>query len=177
MEKDGFSQIEEMFLANQRPMMAVALRILHDREAARDALQETFIKFVKFLRETQTQPDHSWHRAWLFRTLKNNCIDRLRTRRRHGEVALDAHNDSRSVPGPDAELIRQEKVGIVIANIAELNSRQREALLLKYKHHKSYREIAELLETTVGNVGFILHQALKSLKDQLATEYKSDELF
>ena len=40
-------------------------------------------------------------------------------------------------------------------------------MLLKIQEGKSYREIAEITDLTVTNVGYLVHQAMQSLKLQL----------
>ena len=43
-----------------------------------------------------------------------------------------------------------------------LTARQQEAVRLKFQGGLSYREIAEVMDTTVSNVGVLLHEAMKS---------------
>ena len=53
-----------------------------------------------------------------------------------------------------------------------MNEREREIVILKMEHDKSYKEIAEIMNLTVSNVGFILHGALKKVRNA----YREKEL-
>ena len=54
--------------------------------------------------------------------------------------------------------------------IHRLEPRQREVLLLRIQEGKSYKEIAEITDLTATNVGFILHQTMRSLSPRLRQE-------
>lgn len=61
------------------------LRLLHDREAARDATQEVFVKLV---RDIAKHDDPDVVLPWIFRVATNHCLDVIRDRERHGEAEL-----------------------------------------------------------------------------------------
>lgn len=62
------------------------MRLLRDRELARDATQEVF---VRLLREWTTAEEPRAILAWIYRVATNHCLNLLRSRRRHGEDALE----------------------------------------------------------------------------------------
>ncbi len=84
------------------------LRLLRDREAARDATQEVFVKLV---RDIDRLAERETALPWIYRVATNHCLNLLRDARRRGEQpqpdgALDV------VPGaapsfPDRHLARQ----------------------------------------------------------------------
>ena len=45
-----------------------------------------------------------------------------------------------------------------------LTDRQQEVVRLKFQGGLSYREIAEVMDTTVTNVGVMLHKAIKKIR-------------
>jgi RNA polymerase sigma factor (sigma-70 family) len=53
--------------------------------------------------------------------------------------------------------------------VADLPQRQQEAVRLKFQGGLSYREIAEVMDTTANNVGVLLHTAIRTIRDKLAT--------
>jgi RNA polymerase sigma-70 factor, ECF subfamily len=64
------------------------LKLLHDREAARDATQDVFVKLVHHI-ERLAGPDDPL--PWIYRVATNHCLHLLRARRRRGrEVDADA---------------------------------------------------------------------------------------
>ena len=50
-----------------------------------------------------------------------------------------------------------------------LPDRQQEILRLKFQGGLSYRQIADVMDLTVSNVGFLIHTSIKALREQLAT--------
>ncbi|HEV2318260.1 MAG TPA: sigma-70 family RNA polymerase sigma factor, partial [Verrucomicrobiae bacterium] len=69
---------------------------------------------------------------------------------------------------PDEQLIRLEGIGLVRLGLATLDDRSREIVKLKFNDELSYKEIAARTGLTAGNVGFILHHALKTIAAELA---------
>ena len=51
--------------------------------------------------------------------------------------------------------------------LGELPPRQQEVVWLRFRSGLSYAEIAEVTRTTRGNVGFVLHQAMRRLRERL----------
>ena len=61
------------------------LRLLRDREAAKDATQEVFVKLV---RDIAKLDDPKIVLPWIYRVATNHCLNVLRDRNRRGEAAL-----------------------------------------------------------------------------------------
>jgi DNA-directed RNA polymerase specialized sigma24 family protein len=58
----------------------------------------------------------------------------------------------------------------VLPRLERLPGKQREALRLKFQSGLSYKEIAAVMDETVGNVGWLIHVGLKGLRGRLAAE-------
>ena len=63
---------------------------------------------------------------------------------------------------------RQEEAGRLRTTLATLPARQQEVVWLRFRGGLSYREIAEVCATSAGNVGVMLHTAIKTLRGRLA---------
>jgi RNA polymerase sigma factor (sigma-70 family) len=159
-----WSWVQEAIDEHQSALIRYAQSILHDGDQARDAVQETFIKLCK-----QTPEQLSDHLApWLFRVVRNQCLNMLRKEKRmsHFESpdALDVQeNPAESHPH---EQRKRETISSLFELVNTLPNRQRELVLLKFQQDFSYQEISEVTGLTVSNVGFILHQAIRSLKQE-----------
>ena len=57
---------------------------------------------------------------------------------------------------------------MVRISLAALDERSRELVRLKFNDELSYKDIAKRTGLTPGNVGFILHHALKTIASELA---------
>lgn len=84
------------------------LRLLHDREAARDATQEVFMRLVRNMARLEERGDAL---PWIYRVTTNHCLNVLRNRGRRGEEALsnDLETDERSAAEalPDRRLAQE----------------------------------------------------------------------
>ncbi len=82
------------------------LRLLGDREAARDATQEVFVKLVRDIRKLS---DRETALPWIYRVATNHCLNVLREARRRGTASDDALDlVAGAAPSPaDRRLARQ----------------------------------------------------------------------
>jgi RNA polymerase sigma factor (sigma-70 family) len=149
---------------NQAALLRYAERLLRDDILSQDAVQVTFIKYVKSKTDKIKNP-----RAWLFKILRNHCFNILRTQKKQAEIMLDETNihTIKNSNSPDKNLIKKETSKIVRQSINALKPRHKDVVILKLEHEKSYKEIAQILDITVTNVGFILHSAMNELQNNL----------
>jgi len=163
-----WATVEQVFAALESPLLAYARRLLGDLGAAEDVVQDAFMKLHSQFHQVRTpQP-------WLYRTVHNLAVDHQRRASRIVLVddrATDADapaNDlADSQPMPDEQIARWEGIGLVRLVLATLDSRSRELIDLRFNEDLSYKEIAERTGLTVGNVGYILHHALKAMAGEL----------
>ena len=168
-EPPGWETIEELFAALESPLLGYALRYTGERALAEDAVQEAFMKLhAQF--ETVEKP-----RQWLYRTVHNLALNQ---RRAAGKtVSLDQFSEEENStvadaadPAllPDEQISRLEGIGLVRISLAALDERSRELVKLKFNDELSYKDIAARTGLTTGNIGFILHRALKTIAAELA---------
>jgi len=168
-ESPGWETIEELFAALESPLLGYALRYTGGAGQAEDVVQEAFMKLhAQF--ESISKP-----RSWLYRTVRNLALNRRRDAQKTVplEAAGENENSSAAEPAdpallPDEQIIRLEGIGLVRISLAALDERSRELVRLKFNDELSYKDIAARLGLTTGNVGFILHHALKTIAAELA---------
>ena len=148
----------------ERPLLAYASRMLGgDWQGAQDAVQETFLRLC---REDPSKIE-SRVAAWLFTVCRSRVIDMQRVKR---PLPIDASVQTMPDHGPDASQVAseaEEKVHLQEL-LDDLTPRQQEVIRLRMQAGLSYKEIASVTGMTVSNVGFHLHEAVKSLHLQLA---------
>jgi RNA polymerase sigma-70 factor (ECF subfamily) len=79
---EGRSKVAELYARYGPVVYRRCLRLLHDREAARDATQEVFMRLVKDMARLE---DREEVLPWIYRVATNHCLNALRSARRHGE--------------------------------------------------------------------------------------------
>ena len=152
----------------QDSLMRFVGRLLGDRDAAQDVVQETFLEVAR--RPRRLLGVENCHN-WLLRVARNLGVNRLRSEvraRRHAEAWRDrAAGAVAERPGVSEALEADERKAAVRTAIEGLAPRHRELLLLKVQEEKSYKEIAQITGLTVTNVGYLLHHAMKELTARL----------
>jgi len=167
---DNAARLQALLARYEQPLLGYAARITGDVERARDVVQDTLLKFVTdgAPRDLDSVP------AWLFRVCRNRAISVRRKEKRVQPLTCEiAEARASAAASPVEGLVAESETARVLALVARLPERQQEALRLRFHAGLSYREIAEVLETTTGNVGAMLHQALARLRAQLGTDEKT----
>jgi len=158
--------MDELFLALESPLLSYALRLLGERAAAEDVVQEAFMKLHAQFAEVR-EP-----RRWLYRTVHNLALNQRRQASKvvpmvqpeEGQAADTADPE----PLPDEQIVRWEGIGLVRLSLATLDERSREVVRLKFNEDLSYKQIAERTGLEPGHVGYLLHHALKAIAAELA---------
>jgi RNA polymerase sigma-70 factor (ECF subfamily) len=148
-------------------LILYAQRILAgDLARARDVVQETFLKLCRTPRAEITGHEA----AWLYTVCRRTALDVKRKERRMTSIADDTAAALPS-PAPDPALATEQSdaAAEALRALNRLPEPQREALLLKFAHNLSYKEIAQVTGHTVSNVGFLIHTGLKTLRRQFAS--------
>jgi len=166
---DSFNQLVVRW---ERPIYALAYRVIGREEDARDVCQETFLRAFRALRGFKGQAKFS---SWLYRITLNLCRDWIRRERRAPtaqapegvdlvELASSEQVDVETVE----DLVSRRLLGQAVAKaMAQLPDDQRTAIILKEYHGLTFQEIADLLECPLSTVKTRLYQGLTVLRRQL----------
>ncbi len=150
-------------------LLAVARRIMRDREDARDALQDAFVQVVQSVADFSAR---SLLSTWLHRVVVNACLMRLRARRRRPEVPLadvSAALGERARGGPAWDpvetILRKRRLRLVWRCIERLPESYRTVLLLRDIQEHDTRETAARLRTSRNAVKVRLHRAHRAVAE------------
>ena len=150
-------------------ILRFGMKLCRDEEDAREVLQETLLAAARGLRSFRGQ---SRLVTWLYAIARSFCI-KHRTRSGGGaefepldrvaseELVIDAGKL------PDEELARRRVQTALERAIRELESNQREVILLRDVEGLSAAETAEVLGVSVEAVKSRLHRARRTLRDRL----------
>ena len=157
------------------PLTKYAVSILGDLEQARDVVQDTFLKLYK----QDPEKVRKKVKSWLFTVCRNHCYDLIKRNRRTSNLEEDEISYITSNDDNPFQVISflegreeiDEKINILYSLIEELPSRQREVMRLKFQANLSYKEIAETIGISSSNVGFVMHSALKKLREDMKEKF------
>ena len=149
-------------------VLGYAARLLGgDRSEAVDVAQETMLRLWRVApdwRQGETKVT-----TWAYRVATNLCIDRQRSRQRHGQVALDAVPDpAEDGPGVEGRLQDKARLAALEAALAELPDRQRQAVVLRHIEGLPNPEIAAVMEIGVEAVESLTARGKRALAALLA---------
>jgi RNA polymerase sigma-70 factor (ECF subfamily) len=160
-------EVEQIIRRFELPLLQYATRIMGDRDRARDVVQETFVELQRGKRE---QLDHA-PAKWLFTVCRNRALNVCRKEKRMtylDQELLEAR--AGDTPLPFERMEQKEASGFLLRIVATLPPRQQEVLQLKFQNDLSYQQISEITKLSVSNVGVIIHNALKTLRERHTKE-------
>lgn len=153
-------------------VLGLTIKIVGDRAAAEDVLQETFWRVWK--NADTYQPQRGAFTSWLFRIARNLAIDVYRRRNVRPQVMPDGA-DGASVldrtPDPDMDVAEQAlsvlKYKQVRSAMGSLSGVQRQVIEMAYFYGMTRQEIAEATGEALGTVHTRARLALQKLREEL----------
>jgi RNA polymerase sigma-70 factor (ECF subfamily) len=170
-DADSFNQL---VLRWERPIYALAYRVIGRDEDARDVVQETFLRAFRALPGFKGQAKFS---SWLYRIALNLCRDWIRRRKRtpvvdtpEGVDIIELAAEQGPVESIEDLVARREMSRVVAEGMQQLPEEQRTAIVLKEYHGLTFQEIAELQGCPLSTVKTRLYQGLSVLRRHLERE-------
>jgi RNA polymerase sigma-70 factor (ECF subfamily) len=165
---DSFNQL---ILRWERPIYALAYRVIGREEDARDVCQETFLRAYRALPGFKGEAKFS---SWVYRIALNLCRDWIRRQRRNPVSqmpddidVLDAIAETGPSESVEDLVARRELSAVVEEAMSHLPAEQRTAIILKEYHGMTFQEIADLQGCPLSTVKTRLYQGLSVLRRQL----------
>jgi len=137
----------------EQPLLHTALRIMGQQQDAEDAVQMTFIKLYKSIRNYHFGAKFS---TYLFKILLNTCFDLLKKRGRLKIADIDLNNVS-TYSSPDKKIYLEDA-------ILKIPERMRACFVLHVVEGIPQNEIATILNLTVGGVKSNVYHAKRRLR-------------
>ncbi len=159
----GADRLAELFDAHHLRLYRLARRLAGDPEAARDLVQQTFLRAAR--RPAALPTGEPGGEAWLVRTLVNLCRDRHRRRRVRQAAVLPRAVGRGS--DPEARAVARATVAVALA---ALPPRQRAVVALHYLEDRDAGDIARLLGLARVTVRWHLAAARRRLRQILMPE-------
>lgn len=166
-QQDG-AALRRLYEATSGRLLAIATRVLDDRGAAEDVLQEVYMGLwhrVASIPQPCRQP-----LAWLTTLVRNRAIDMVRKRRPEQplqwtdadgeEHQVDVVDDNAAPPEQIEQMQEDARLSHCVQSIAE---EPRQALLLAYYEGLTHQEVAARMARPLGTVKAWVRRSLLSL--------------
>lgn len=165
----------ELVLNQQRRATRVAYHYLRDAHDADEAVQDAFVKVFTHITGYREELPFE---VWFTRILINGCLDlrKARARRLRWTVPPSARPDvpvvepTATQPGPEAQLMSNERARRIGAAVEQLPDRQRTVFTLCHLAEQSTREVGQALGLSEATVRVHLFRAVRKLRTILGRE-------
>jgi RNA polymerase sigma-70 factor (ECF subfamily) len=181
-QQGDFGAYDELVTRHRGRIFAMIRNMIHQEADAWDLSQEVFIKAWNALPRFEARARFS---TWIYRIAHNAVYDW--TRRRKIESAGELNDEifereridssSFTTPSggesPDETMAFGELRAKIETALGKLSADHREVVLLKDVQGLSYKEIADVMECSIGTVMSRLYYARQKLQGLLKDEYES----
>ena len=152
--------LSEIYTQHKQGFFSLALSVTRNRAEAEDSVQDAFMKLAKKKISPNGDPV-----AYVYATVRNAALDRVRKRKRVVNVPEFVFDDERSKePKPGVTLQEQERNFIIRKEIEKLEEPQREVIIMKLFSGLTFEQISEVLNEPLSTVSSRYARTLKSLK-------------
>ena len=164
--------LEALYDRHAPTVFAITLKVIGDRAAAEDVLQETFWRVWRSARTFQAQ--RGSFTSWLFRIARNLAIDAYRKRNVRPAEIISAEDPDQlldQVSDPDVNVVEQAQSAMenrqVRTALATLPRVQRQVIELAYFYGLTRQEIAEMTGEALGTIHTRARLGLQKLREEL----------
>lgn len=141
-------------------LLGVCMKYLKNEEAARDAVQQIFLKAITELEKYQVE----YIKSWLYMVAKNHCLMQFRDKNRQlvelSEQLVEAQDTEEllSIKEKDQLLDWMHEC------LKNLNPEQQQCVTLFYLEKRSYQEVAEITGYTLLQVKSSIQNGKRNLR-------------
>ncbi|MES2470803.1 MAG: sigma-70 family RNA polymerase sigma factor [Patescibacteria group bacterium] len=142
---------------------------VHDRERAKELVQEVFTKTWQYLAQGHTIDNI---RAFLYRVAHNLILNEWR---KQSEASLDSMSEDEGFDpqnDDDLKIVSDADAGILMKYLDKLPKRNRDVIVMRYIDEMGVNEIAAVTGESVNVISVRIHRTLKQLKTILQ-EYEN----
>ncbi len=154
--------LERLVRALQDPWFRFCYSQLRNEEMARDAAQETALRFVRLIANFRGDSSIT---TWSLGISLNVCRE---MRRKKILTTADVPDSPTTANGPEERAGKAETHAALHQAMTGLSERQQQVVTLRFFEERSTEETAKIMGCAAGTVKATLHQALRALKNRVS---------
>jgi RNA polymerase sigma-70 factor (ECF subfamily) len=167
--RSGDARAFESLVRLLQPMvLQIALGFFRDRDDAMEVLQDTFLRVYQNLQKVDGAVGL---RGWVYRIATNIAIDHYRARRKRGErerkLTLMHNPVTAAGQNPSGRIEQEERLRRMQEAVDRLSTRERAVFVLKHINHLKMKEIAAILDISLGTVKSTHFRAINHLRREV----------
>ena len=157
-------RLGDLFERYHQPLYGFFVRLTNQPSVGEDLVQIVFYRILKY---RHTYRDEGKFSAWIYHLARKVAADHFR---KHAATPIptdpaDMLEQADAGAQPSEQAAAAEDVVLLRAALARLPLEHREVLVLSRLQHLEHKEIARLLDCSVGAVKVRAHRALKELRE------------
>jgi RNA polymerase sigma-70 factor (ECF subfamily) len=164
-KENDFKAFHLLVQQYERLVFSIILKIVPREEDVADLAQEVFLQVFKKIKTYRAESSLA---TWIGRIAYNHALNHIKKHNKvyvkDSEREIDKQNNE---PSPEETIIKEEKSSYIQQQIKSLPQKYRTVLTLYHFNEMSYKEIAELTESSESSVKTNIFRARKLLKDRL----------
>jgi len=156
---------QDLYALTSAKLYGVALRILRRQDWAEEVLQECYVNIWNHAGDYAVAK--SAPLTWMTSIVRNRCLDWLRRPQTEAtgeeyDIAVEAWKDDG--PGPMESLLAAADAAALARCLQQLESKQRQSIMLAFFHGLSHSELANHMQQPLGTVKTWVRRGLERLK-------------
>lgn len=150
-------------------LLGTCMKYLKHEEAAKDAVQQVFLKAITELQKYKVV----YFKSWLYMVAKNHCLMQLRNKNVFIEVEQEKYVEPNEIRNDEIR-DKEKSLSLIESSLDELNEEQKSCVILFYLQKKSYNEIAAHTGYSVLQVKSHIQNGKRNLKILVEKKMKNN---
>ncbi|MEO6584254.1 MAG: sigma-70 family RNA polymerase sigma factor [Ferruginibacter sp.] len=141
-------------------LFGVCMKYFKDEEAAKDGVQQVFLKVLNELPKHQV----TYFKGWLYMVAKNHCLMKLRKKSNYTFGLDEKQFNGLRDELPDEQPQKEIELDKMAVALLQLNDEQRQCITLFFLQKKSYQQISETTGFNIMQVKSHIQNGKRNLK-------------
>ncbi len=142
-------------------LFGVCMKYLKEEEAAKDSVQQIFLKAITELRKYKV----TYFRSWIYTIARNYCLMQLRDKQiKIPESVAEKLASPDESPAINNHIEKELLLQLMTDSLQELSEEQKQCIILFYLEKKSYQEIADAKGFSMMQVKSYIQNGKRNLK-------------